>query len=331
MSEGIRYLTEQDVVSTLDIRRAIDALEDMLAAQGRGEAKNLPKTLTTWGEGNSMHALGSVMINKGYAGFKTWVYSKSGGGSIFSLFDSQHGTLLGLIEARALGMLRTAAISGVATRLLASRDIRTAALIGTGPQAVTQLAALAAVQDLDEVRVFSPTAEKRKAFAQNVAARYPFPVRACDTLEEALDGAGIVTVITRAQEPFLNAANLKDCRHLNAVGAILPAKAEFHQDVFERADLVVVDDLENAQRGSRELREHFGAGPQGWGEVKVLSDLLAANKDCPLGTRFSIFKGMGMGLSDLAMASVAYELACQRDLGISLPRQTRENLLLTQV
>lgn len=332
MADALRYLTERDVVSALNIHRAIDALHDMLIAQARQAARNLPKTLATWGDGSSMHALGSVQTAGagGYAGFKTWVHTKAGGGSLFSLFDADTGALRAMIEARALGMLRTAAISGVATRALAPADASHAALIGTGPQAVTQLAALAAVRPLRRVRVYSPTPEKRRAFVASVAGKYAFDIEESPTLEHALAGAEIVTLITRAAEPFVNAALLADCRHLNAVGAILPAKAEFAQDVFTLADRVVVDDLENARKGSRELRERYGADAAAWPEVSVLGALLAENQRRPDSARLTLFKGMGMGLSDLAMARVAYEHACQHGLGVSLPPQTRENLLLAQ-
>lgn len=331
MADALRYLTERDVVSVLNIPRAIDALHAMLIAQGQAHARNLPKALATWGDGSSMHALGSVQTGEGgYAGFKTWVHTKAGGGSLFSLFDAGSGTLRAIIEARALGMLRTAAISGVATRALAPEDATRAALIGTGPQAVTQLAALAAVRNLRQLRVYSPTPEKRQAFVASVAGKYAFDIQASDTLAHALAGAEIVTLITRAVDPFVDAALLADCRHLNAVGAILPSKAEFAQDVFGRADRVVVDDLENARRGSRELRERYGADGAPWPDVAVLSDLLAAGQARPGDARLTIFKGMGMGLSDLAMARVVYEHAREHDLGLALPPQTRENLLLAQ-
>ena len=112
-----------------------------------------------------------------------------------------------------------------------------------------------------------------------------------------------MTLITRAVEPFVDAAQLADCRHLNAVGAILPAKAEFAQDVFERADRVVVDDLENARRGSRELRERYGVDAPSWPGVSRLSDVLAGRNARP-GCAADAVQGMGMGLSDLAMATV---------------------------
>lgn len=328
MQDGVLYLTEQDVVSVLDMRGAIDALQDMLREQGQGRVINVPKALGVWGDGSSMHALGSVMTDEGHCGFKTWVHTKKGGGSIFSLFDSTSGRLLALIEARALGMMRTAAISGVATRMLAPADAKVAALIGTGSQAVTQLAALAAVCDLDEVRVFSPTQEKRQAFVGRLEARYPFALRACDSLADAMRGASVVTTITRASEPFITLELMEDCRHINAVGAILPAKAELDQGVMRQADMVAVDDKENAVRGSRELRELLGTDIETWGDVCVLSELLATDQTRPVDACLTIFKGMGMGISDLAVARRVHELARQQGLGISLPNQTRENLLM---
>ncbi|MBP6019351.1 MAG: ornithine cyclodeaminase family protein [Burkholderiaceae bacterium] len=328
MHDGVLYLTEKDVVSVLDMPSAIDALQNMLTLQGRDQVKNVPKALGTWGDGSSMHALGSVMTDGGQCGFKTWVYTKKGGGSMYSLFDSENGRLLALIEARALGMMRTAAISGVATRVLAPKNSRVAALIGTGPQAVTQLAALAAVQDWSEVRVYSPTAEKRQAFVDKLAPRYPFALRAYDSLEAAMDGADIATTITRASEPFLTPAHLGTCKHINAVGAILPAKAEMDQAVMQMADLIVVDDKENAVRGSRELRELLGSDASTWTDVAVLSTLLADGQGRPEDAQLTLFKGMGMGMSDLAVAGCVYARASQQGLGITLPAQTRENLLL---
>lgn len=328
MHKGVLYLTEKDVVSVLDMPATIDALQSMLTQQGLAKVKNVPKALGTWGDGSSMHALGSVMTDGGQCGFKTWVYTKKGGGSMYSLFDSENGRLLALIEARALGMMRTAAVSGVATRLLAPEGCEVAALIGTGPQAVTQLAALAAVHNWREVRVYSPTPEKREAFVDKLSSRYPFALRSCDSLEAAMDGAEVVTTITRASEPFLNSMHLDSCRHINAVGAIMATKAELDQSVMQRASFIAVDDMENAGRGSRELRELLGDDSSKWTNVAVLSAMLANNIGRPEKAQLTIFKGMGMGMSDLAVAGLVYERAVDQGLGISLPPQTRENLLL---
>lgn len=322
--DGVLHLNERDVCELVDLRGAIDALEQTVAAQARGEARNVPKSLATWGDGSSMHTLGSLMPERGLLGFKTWAHTPRGGGSIYSLFDAHRGALMALIEARALGQLRTSGIAGVATRAMSAPNAGSMALIGTGAQAMLQLAAVATVRDLRQVRVYSPTPEKRLAFVEAARRKFAFQIEAVATMEAATDGAEIVTLITRAREPFLNAAMLADGAHLNAVGAILPTHAEFEQDVFRRADLVVVDDLENAKRGSRELIERFGAPGESWDGVRTLGDLLKSGASVrPSPCRLSVFKGMGMGLSDLAIASLVYERAKEQGRGRVLPRAER--------
>jgi ornithine cyclodeaminase len=155
------WITEAEVVELVDLEEAIDALEHGLALEGAGEAKNVAKALGTWGDGSSMHSLGSMFPQAGFVGFKSWANTKRGATAVFSLFDANNGALLAIIEAGALGQLRTSAISGVATRWLARADAADMALIGTGVQAMTQIASVAAVRPLKRLRVFGPTEEKR--------------------------------------------------------------------------------------------------------------------------------------------------------------------------
>lgn len=325
---GAIYLTERDVCELVDLRSAISALQETVVAQARGKASNVPKALATFGDGSSMHTLGSLYPERGQLGFKTWVFTKQGGGAIYSLFDANKGTLLALIEARALGQLRTSGIAGVATAALAAPGADTLALIGTGQQSMLQLASVAAVRPLSEVRVFSPTAEKRRAFVESARSKFAFAITDCATLEEATQNAPIVTLITRAKEPFLRASMLAEGAHLNAVGSILPTHAEFYQDIFDKAAVVVVDDLENARRGSRELIERYGADGTKWQGVRTLGDVLGANESArPTSKGFTIFKGMGMGLSDLAIATLVYQRAKEAGRGIQLPPTERVNPL----
>ncbi|HSV83638.1 MAG TPA: ornithine cyclodeaminase family protein [Ramlibacter sp.] len=319
--KDVLYLREQDVVEAVGFDTAIAALQEMLRAQWRQEARNVPKTLATWGDGSAMHALGSLMPQRGYLGFKTWAHTPGGSAAIFTLFDAETGALLAIIEARALGQLRTSAMTGVATRLLARTDATTMALIGTGAQAMLQLAAVAAVRRLRSVRVYSPTATNRRAFVDRAASHFAIELVEVDTLEQAVDGADIVTLITRARAPFLHRQGLMQGAHVNAVGAILPSNAEFHQDVFDAADLVVVDDLENARRSSRELIERFGADESGWSGVRTLAQLV--DQPPARAGGLSLYKGVGMGLSDLAVAIAAYERASAGGRGLRLPQPAR--------
>jgi len=298
---NVPYLTEADVRSMVSLPEVIDALEVLLRRQGSG-ADNIPKSLTTWDPASSAHTLGGIDTASGLCAFKNWVNTPVGAQAVLSLFDTVSGQLLAVIGANHLGSLRTAGIAGLATRWLAAPDARELAVVGSGRQALKQVEAVAAVRPLDRVRVWSPTPENREKFADAVRDELGLTVVVAPSLAEAIDGAPIVTLVTRARDPFIGAADLAGTAvHVNAMGAVLPANAEIAADVVRAADLVAVDNLENARRGSRELID--GCGPE-LGGVVELGQLLAEGRGRPDGARLTLFKAMGMGLSDLAAATV---------------------------
>src|SRR6266852_6939077 len=115
MSEPI-WISEQDVVSMMDIAEAIQALEKGLLAEAAGEASNMVKTHAEWGKGSTLHAIGAVFPQAGFAGTKTWAHTEGGATPLLILFDSNNGALKAVIEAFALGQMRTASASGVASK-----------------------------------------------------------------------------------------------------------------------------------------------------------------------------------------------------------------------
>lgn len=313
------WLTEADVGACMSLNDAIEALQDGLALEARSEAANVDKALGTWGGGSSMHALGSMMPQRGYVGFKTWANTPNGATAIFSLFDAENGALLAVMSAGLLGKLRTSGISGLATRALARDGADDLAVIGTGVQSLMQVAAIAATRKLSRLRVFSPTPENRAKFVAQARQQFAFTVEDCPTLEAAVRDAPIITLITRSRDPFLSADLVAKGAHINAAGAILASNAEVCQDIFARADLVVVDSIANARNISRELREHLGTDPAGWTGVRTIGQVLDAANGRPPGADITLFKPMGMGLSDLSVAVVLYDRAREKQLGTPFP------------
>jgi len=322
MPAPLLWITEQDVVSLVALDDAIPALERGLRSLGQGQAFNVPKVLGTYGDGSSMHSLGSGAPDLGYVGFKNWVHTKRGATAVYVMFDAGDGSIAAIIEAAALGQLRTAAMTGVGTRWLAAPGADDMALIGTGAQSITQVAAINAVRPLRRVRVWSPTADKRKAFAATLGERFAFDVVDAPTLEAAVKDAPIVTLVTRAKDPFLHASHLARGAHLNAVGAILPASAEFHQDVFDRVSAIGVDDVPSVQRASKEFIERYGAGGD-WSAVRPIGAIIAEGKGRPAGADVTLFKSMGMGVSDLSVALMVIERARARGIGHPIPHPVR--------
>src|SRR2546421_11344016 len=177
----------------MGIGDGITALENAVLAEARGEAKNMVKTHVAWGDGATLHAIGAVFAKEQFAGTKTWAHTKGGATPLLILFDSETGSLKAIIEAFALGQLRTASASGVATDRLAAKDGDDFAIIGTGKQALTQIAAVLAVRPIKRIRVFGPDAERREEFAKRVRREFEIETIAARSVGEAVAGASIVT------------------------------------------------------------------------------------------------------------------------------------------
>jgi len=310
------WISEAEVVSMMDMGDAIKALEKGLLAEAAGDAENMVKTHATWGDGSTLHAIGAVFPNEGFAGTKTWAHTTGGAEPLLILFDSRTGALKAIFEAFALGQLRTASASGVATNLLAEKDADDFAIIGTGKQAITQVAAVVAVRNIKRIRVFGRNAERRAAFAERVKKEFDVETVAAGSVAEAVQSASIITTVTRATEPVINAAMLARGAHINAIGAIAPTRVEVTRDVLERCSQIVVDSLPQARKLSRELIDFFGApDEEGWKRVKSLADLVAAGEARQPSDHLTLFKSLGMGISDVSLGIELYREARVRGLG----------------
>ena len=156
------WITEADVTELITLPEAIDALERVLKMEARGEATNMEKSHLMVAPNNAMHAIGGAVADAGLCGTKTWVNVDGKSQTILVLFSLEDGSLRAVIEATSLGQLRTAAMTGVGTKRLAPAEADELAVIGSGKQALPQVAASAAVRELNHVRVFSRRPEARE-------------------------------------------------------------------------------------------------------------------------------------------------------------------------
>ena len=324
-----RWISEADVAELLSQEEALVALEAGLARLATDEAVTIPKAMHAW-SGGSVHALGAFDAVSGLAGFKSWVNTPKGAVALMTLFDIEQGTLRAVMEAATLGSLRTSGVTALATRELAERDADDLAILGSGRQALLQLGAVALVRPPKRVRFWSPTRERREAAATAAGERFGVNATASDTLEAALDGASIVTSVTRAREPFLSLELLAHGTHLNAVGAILPGFAELFPPVLASAAAIVADNAA-AVSALREMTEALAVDPSLGARTQSLATILATRAKGgvvrPDHPRLTVFKSVGIGASDLAVAAEVLRRAESRDVGRPLepitPRAAR--------
>jgi alanine dehydrogenase len=323
------WLTESDVVRSLDLGGAIKALERALAAEAEGKATNMTKTHLMVGANDVLQAFGGSLANEGLCGTKTWVNVAGKSQTVLIVFSLADGALRAVIEATALGQIRTAAMTGVGTDWMAPAQADEMAIIGTGKQALPQIAAVLAVRPIRHVRIFSRNEENRKRAADAVRAKFPeVKVVASPSLEAAVDGMPIVTLCTNATQPFFTSSLATRGSHINAVGAIVPARAEFTEDVFARSTAIAVDTVEGVKELSREFIDYFGGGRASWQRVQPISEVIRAGKRRAADADLTLFKAMGMGIADLAVAVEVLKASDARGLGQKLPERVRQELPL---
>lgn len=217
------------------------------------------------------------------------------------LFDGDTGELLSLMNASPITAVRTAAVSAVATRLLAREDASQLAIIGAGVEARTHLAALSLVRAIARTRVTSRTRESADKFVEEMTSRFDFPIEAVETAEEALDGADIIVTVTNSQQPVVKRDWISPGAHINAVGTHSPASREIDGATMGAARLFV-DRRESTINEAGDyllaLKEGFITPDSIVGEIGEL--LIGAKQARQSSDEITIFKSLGLAVEDLA-------------------------------
>jgi ornithine cyclodeaminase/alanine dehydrogenase-like protein (mu-crystallin family) len=207
------------------------------------------------------------------------------------LVDPQTGTPLAIIDGRYITEMRTAAVSAVATKLLASPGAKVLAILGSGVQARSHVEALRLVRQFDEIRVWSPTFEHANRFAQEIGAT-------ALSAEEAVRDADVIVTVTSSTTPVLKGAWLKPGCHVNAVGACRPDWRELDDEAMQ-GSIVFVDSREGALEESGDV---ILSGAKIYAE---LGEALAG-KVPSHANETTIFKSLGMAVEDIAAATLVY-------------------------
>ena len=260
-----------------------------------------------------IEALGVKVVAAFPANFGTEYDTHQG---VVLLFDTERGLLRAVVDATAVTAIRTAAVSGLATDLLARPDAARLAIIGAGTQAHTHLQAMRAVRPIEHVRVFSVPEESARQFAARESAAHGIPVEVAASAQEAVADADIVCTVTTATEPVVRGAWLRPGTHVNAVGAYTPVTRELDSDLVAGARLYA-DRRESLLSEAGEFLIPKGEGRVGDDHVAgEIGEVLAG--DVPGRTspdQITLFKSLGIAIEDLASARHVYDRAKERGLG----------------
>jgi len=311
------YLTEGDVGRLLSMEACVEAVETAFRQWADGRADNRPRARASV-RGAVLHALAAGSEAWGRLAAKVYATSREGARFMVLLFDARTAGLLAAIEADRLGQTRTGAASGVASRWLARKDARSLAIIGTGWQARSQAKAIATVRRLEIIRVFGRSPERLREFCRDAEAACGVRVTPCASAEEAVRGADIIVTATSAAQPVLQGAWLRPGAHVNAVGSNRAERRELDDAAVLSAETIVVDSLEQAWLEAGDLLAVDGGTPLG--RAVELKEIIAGRHPGRSGDpAITLFKSLGIGLEDLAAASLVYDRAVEAGAGKPLP------------
>lgn len=312
-------LNEHDVDELLTMPECIEAMHRLFAVLAPGNAVQ-PLRLIAWLPDRrggiaampafvgASNAVGAKLITVFPQNRQAGLDSHQG---IVALHETEQGRLLGIFHAGAITEIRTAAVSGMATRLLAREDAGDLAILGSGAQARSHLRAMRSVRPVRRVRVWSRTGRSAETFASWANDEVPgIDVRVCATAEEAVRGADLICTVTAATEPVLRGDWIASGAHINAAGASVPGFRELDTAAVTRSRLFV-DSRESALAEADDIRVAIAEGRIDASHIAGdLADLASGRVP---GRRsdeqITLFESCGMAIEDVAAAAFLYERA----------------------
>ena len=326
---GVIILSEADVHQHLRMPECIDAMGRVLGALSRGEAQMPLRSVMRGGDSTGM-----LGLMPAYRGGEQAVYSLKAvcifpanptlgldahQGTV-TLFDGETGRPTAILNASALTSIRTAAVSALATRLLAREDATRLAVLGSGVQARAHLQALPLVRDFDSIAVYSPNAEHARALAQAAAATGGPAVEVAASAADALEGADVVVTATNARAPVLDHVTLGAGVHVNAVGASIPSMRELETATVAACELFA-DSRESIANEAGEFRLAIEQGAiAGIDHVRAeLGELVNGTAPGRSGPQaLTVFRSLGLAVEDLAAAELAVASARAAGAGVEV-------------
>ena len=313
------FLSEADVHQLLTMDMALEAVETAHRAHGGGRAIDVPRQRTRMPTG-ALHILQGALLDEGVFGYKAYTTSRAGTRFLVHLFDAATGSLLAVIEADALGMMRTGAAGGIAAKWLARQDAGEVGLFGAGWQAQSQIEALCRVRAIRRVKVFSRSEEKRRAFCDEQSRRLGVEMVPASSAEETVRGSDVVVTITTATTPLFSGDWLEAGAHVTAAGSNALIRREIDEKAVLRAARVCVDSRATALREAGDLLPALEKGRLHEGQLVELGEVIAGvrpGRGAP--TEITLFESQGMAIQDLAVAKRLLALARERQVGRELP------------
>lgn len=277
-----------------------------------------PPRVVTRGEGNWLRALAASPPGSRYMGAKIFGSGRRKSVSyLIALFEQESGALAALVDAHLITAYRTAATSAVAVDRLAPAGSATLGVLGSGLEAQMHVRAIASTRPVGALRVYSPTAANREAFAATFGRELGIRCLAVDSAERAVADASIVVAAARSHDetPILRGRWLREGMLVVSIGSTLPEQREVDEDTVAACDLIVCDLCEEVAEQAGDMLAARAAGIAFAPKMVSLNDLMTGAAADRLATaRRPMFKSIGAAIQDIVVAERAVEKAAAAGL-----------------
>jgi ornithine cyclodeaminase len=322
----ILVLDSRQVKQLLPVVVCIELMADALAALARDEIFQPLRTIIRPPQARGLLGLMSAYRTgeQGAFGLKAITvfpenpaHGKDAHQGAVMLFSADTGELLALMNASAITAIRTAAVSGVATDLLARENASDLAIIGAGVQARTHLKAIAEVRSIGHCRVASRNIEHARRFADEMSGSVAFPIEPVETVDRAVNGADVIATVTNAKEPVVRRDWISPGVHLNVVGSSTPNAREVDTATIASAALFV-DRRESTLNEAGDYLSAMREGAIGPEHIRAeLGEVLTGQKPGRTSREeITLFKSLGLAVEDLAAANYLYRKAKELNAGV---------------
>lgn len=326
-ADTIQYFSGDDLKNILTMEKCIEAMGSAFSALGSGDA-SMPLRTRLEMEADNGTALFMPVYLPGISkvGVKTVTMARNNPEkglplihAMMMVFDSSNGIPLAVMDGEVITAMRTGAVSGLATSLLARKDASIAAVIGTGPQGRTQLEAVCKVRDIQKVYVFGLQADKTNAFAEKMREKLNIEVVAAKSAA-TLREADVICTATSSELPVFDDLHIKNGAHINGVGSYKPDMAEIPPSTIARAK-VVVDQMQGCLAEAGDLIQPIQQGLITKDHIHgELGDLVLGKiSSRETEEEITVFKSVGVAVQDLITADLVLKIAQENELGTTLP------------
>ena len=313
------FLNEKDVEKLLTMPLTIDAVEEAHKELSLSKAIDIPRQRTRLPQ-TALHILQGALPGRDAIGYKAYTSNRSGVRFLVHVFSAASGILRVVLEADFLGMMRTGAASGVATKWLARSDAEVLGVFGAGWQAEGNIEAVAAVRKLRKIKVFARNKDRLSAFCTKMSERLSLEVVPAASPEETVRGSHIISTITTASSPLFDAAWLEPGAHINAAGSNSLIRQEVGEDVLKVSRPIVVDSVDSALKEAGDLLPALEKGRLSERQLVELGDvILGRHPGRGSAEDITLFESQGMAIQDISVAVRLEALAREQGLGVELP------------